>query len=134
MNLDIKSLMEMQDELQALHKGEWTPIAPGTTIQQMLWMVGEIGEAIDIIKKIPPQNLTPGSKIREHFVEEMCDVMMYFIDVLQCCGVTSDEFCAVYQRKHDHNMRRDYVSEHVDYEGNRGHIAIKKAPVDADAE
>ena len=122
MNLDMKTLMDMQTELQDMHKHDWSPICPESTIMHMLWMVGEIGEAIDVIKKMGAKNLTSGTKIREHFVEEMGDVLMYFIDVLQCCGVTYDEFCAVYKKKHEHNMHRDYVAEHVGYEGNKGHI------------
>jgi len=45
-------------------------------------------------------------EIREHFVEEMCDVLMYFNDVMLCMGITPDELKRVYLAKHERNMSR----------------------------
>ena len=59
-----------------------------------------------VIKKNGDRNILSDPAVRMHFVEEMCDVMMYFNDVLLCYGVTPDEFTQVYREKHMHNMGR----------------------------
>ncbi len=41
----------MQKELQEKYKDKWEAISPETGKNKMLWMIGEIGEVIDIIKK-----------------------------------------------------------------------------------
>ena len=50
----------------------------------MLWMVGEIGEVIDVIKKNGDHKACEeGAEKRSHLVEELADVLMYYNDV--CC-------------------------------------------------
>ena len=50
---------------------------------QLLWMLIEVGEAADIIKKIGDSQIINNETVRNHFIEEMCDVLMYFNDVFQ---------------------------------------------------
>ena len=45
-------------------------------------------------------------EVRRHFVEEMCDVMMYFNDLMICFGISSDELAEQYRAKHRRNMTR----------------------------
>ena len=52
----------------------------------LLWMMDEAGEVGDVIRK---QGLEE-PEVRRHFVEEMCDVMMYFNDLMNCFGISSD--------------------------------------------
>ena len=47
----INEMLEMQRELQEKYKDKWEPICPQTGQNKLLWMIGEIGEVIDIIKK-----------------------------------------------------------------------------------
>ena len=51
-DFSIKEMLEMQKELQEKYKDKWEPISPETGRNNMLWMIGEIGEVIDIIKKM----------------------------------------------------------------------------------
>ena len=44
----------------------------------LLWMMDEAGEVGDVIRK---QGLEE-PEVRRHFVEEMCNVMMYFDELL----------------------------------------------------
>ncbi len=46
----------------------------------LLWMMDEAGEVGDVIRK---QGLEE-PEVRRHFVEEMCDVMMYFTALMTC--------------------------------------------------
>ena len=68
----------------------------------LLWMMDEAGEGGDVIRK---QELEE-PEVRRHFVEEMCDVMMYFNDLMNCFGISSDELAEQYRAKHHRNMTR----------------------------
>ncbi|MDY5911927.1 MAG: hypothetical protein SPJ62_07990 [Inconstantimicrobium porci] len=35
-------------------------------------------------------------EVRKHFIEEMCDVMMYFNDVMLCYDIKPKEFIDIY--------------------------------------
>ncbi len=47
-------------------------------------------------------------EVRERFVEEMCDVMMYYSDVLNRFGVNQEEYSRVYRDKFKKNIERNY--------------------------
>ena len=51
-DFSIKEMQEMQRILQERYKDKWEPISPETGKNKMLWMIGEIGEVIDIVKKL----------------------------------------------------------------------------------
>ena len=68
----------------------------------LLWMVEESGEVGDVIRK---QGLEE-PEVRRHFVEEMCNVMMYFNDLMICFGISSDELVEQCRAKHRRNMTR----------------------------
>ena len=68
----------------------------------LLWMMDEAGEVGDVIRK---QGLEE-PEVHRHFVEEMCDVMMYFNDLMNCFGISSDELAEQYCAKHRRNMTR----------------------------
>lgn len=111
MDLRISELLDMQRELQALHKSDWADVVPATARDHLLWGVGEIGEVIDIIKKRGDAEIMADPETRRHFVEEMADVQMYLCDVLLCYGVTAEEYSEIHARKHARNMKRDYAAE-----------------------
>lgn len=71
-------------------------------MHSLLWMMDEAGEVGDVIRK---QRLEE-SEVRRHFMEEMCDVMMYFNDLMICFGILSDELAEQYRTKHRRNMTR----------------------------
>lgn len=82
----VNEMLEMQRALQEKYKDIWKPICPGRGKDQLLWMIGELGEVIDIIKKHGAENACQTEKVREHLVEELADVLMYYTDVLLCYG------------------------------------------------
>ena len=53
----INEMLEMQAALQEKYKDLWKPIGPERGQDQLLWMIGEIGEVIDIVKKHGGQRL-----------------------------------------------------------------------------
>lgn len=102
----INEMLEMQEKLQEKYKDKWEPITPDAGKNKLLWMVGEIGEVIDIIKKNGSRKSTEDSEIRKELVEEMADVLMYYNDVMLCYGITADELKKAYTEKFERNMKR----------------------------
>lgn len=47
----ISEMLAMQRQLQERYQGKWETICPEAGKHKLLWMIGEIGEVIDIIKK-----------------------------------------------------------------------------------
>ena len=96
----------MQKELQDKYKEKWERICSETGKNKFLWMIGEIGEVIDIIKKNGDKSAVADSSVREHLIEEMADVLMYYNDVMLCYGITEDELKQAYIEKFQKNMKR----------------------------
>lgn len=105
-NFSINEMQSMQKELQDKYKEKWERICPETGKNKFLWMIGEIGEVIDIIKKNGEKSAVADSSVREHLIEEMADVLMYYNDVMLCYGITEDELKQAYIEKFQKNMKR----------------------------
>lgn len=105
-NFSINEMLSMQRELQEKYKDKWEIICPEAGKHKLLWMVGEIGEVIDLVKKTGDRKVIDDSSLRESFVEEMADVLMYYNDVLLCYGITADELKQSYTSKFEKNMKR----------------------------
>jgi len=105
--LTIKKMQQMQAELQEKYKSVWGGLSPEKSKEMMLWLYGELGEASDVIKKNGIDKvLQQGSEVRANFIEEMCDVLMYFNDLLICFNVTPEEFESAYKNKFNKNLKR----------------------------
>lgn len=102
----ISEMQKMQKQLQEKYKHIWEPIGADTGKNKLLWMIGEIGEVIDIVKKNGDEKASTDEELRKHLVEEMADVLMYYNDVLLCYGITEDELKQAYVEKFEHNMKR----------------------------
>jgi len=50
-DFSIREMLAMQQALQEKYKDKWEPICPQAGKHKLLWMIGETGEVIDIIKK-----------------------------------------------------------------------------------
>ena len=72
----------------------------------MLWLMAELGEAIQVVKKHSLADVMAQGEVRHDLVEELADVMMYFNDIMLCYDITPEEFEAVYRAKHERNMTR----------------------------
>ena len=105
-DFSISEMQQMQKELQEKYKGIWEPISPETGKNKLLWMIGEVGEVIDIIKKKGGERAEKGSESRKALVEELADVLMYYNDVLLCYNITAGELKEVYTEKFKRNMTR----------------------------
>jgi len=102
----IGEMQEMQKQLQEKYKHIWEPICADTGKNKLLWMIGEIGEVIDIVKKNGGEKASSDEELRKHLVEEMADVLMYYNDVMLCYGITEEELKEAYVEKFEKNMKR----------------------------
>jgi NTP pyrophosphatase (non-canonical NTP hydrolase) len=115
-DFSFNEMQAIQKELQAKYKNIWAPLEPRLGREQLLWMMIEAGEVADIMKKQGDDAIMENEETRHDFIEEMCDVMMYFNDVLLCYGITVDELRDVYLKKHERNMKRWKTGDDDAYE------------------
>ena len=102
----IHEMQEMQKALQDKYKDQWEPVSPETGKNKLLWMIGEIGEVIDIVKKYGDIKAVEDTELRKKLVEEMVDVLMYYNDVMLCYGISAEELKRSYAEKFEKNMTR----------------------------
>ena len=105
-DFSINEMQEMQRILQDKYKDKWEPIAPETGQSHLLWMIGEVGEVIDIIKKHGGTKASSDAVLRKDLVEELADVLMHYIDIMLCYGISADELKRVFTEKFEKNMKR----------------------------
>lgn len=101
-----KEMQAIQKELQEKYMDNWGGLSPEKGRDKLLWMMIEAGEVADIIKKDGDEKILTDDEVRNHFIEEMCDVLMYLNDVMLCYSITSEELEKVYMEKHHKNMKR----------------------------
>ncbi len=102
----VNEMLSMQEQLQDKYKDKWEAISPEAGKHKLLWLIGELGEVIDIVKKNGDRKACENSEPRKELVEEMADVLMYYNDVLLCYGITAEELKEAYTEKFEKNMKR----------------------------
>ena len=102
----VSEMQEMQRRLQEKYKGRWEPIGPETGKNKLLWMISEVGEVIDIIKKNGDTRAVTDPELRRMLVEEMADVLMFYNDALLCWGISAEELKKEYTDKFRRNLER----------------------------
>lgn len=105
-DLNFESMQAMQKKLQEKYFEKWGGLPPEKAREKLLWMMAEAGEVADVIKKNGDAKILQDTGVRHRFIEEMCDVLMYFNDVLLCYGVGPDEIGETYLEKFKRNMER----------------------------
>ena len=86
-DFSINEMLDMQKRLQDKYKDKWEKLSPETGKNNLLWMIGEIGEVIDIIKKHGDIKATNDVELRKDLVEEMADVHMHYNEVMLCLSL-----------------------------------------------
>ena len=114
--LKISELMKMQRELYEKHKEWWAPHEPTFGKDSLLWMVDEMGEVIAIIKKKGHDAIMEDEHVRAHYLEECGDVLMYYLDKLDCFGISAEELTDAFAKKWSTNMDRSWSENNDMYE------------------
>ena len=112
MDLSISEMMQLQKRLFEPHKDSWPPMEPEYGKDYILFMIEEIGEVIAILKKKGSGAVMEDPKVREAFLAEMADVLMYYHDTLLRFHVTPEEISEAYAKKHGIDMQRNYEAEY----------------------
>ena len=110
-DLNISEMIKMQKELHEINKERWGEYYPEDAKNHLLYMVEEMGECISIIKKKSIDTIMQEGHVRERFVEEISDVLMYYIEVLIRLGISPEELSKAYIEKHNTNMNRNFVED-----------------------
>lgn len=111
-DLKISDMLEMSYKLWEKNKDSWSPMEPEYGKSFILYMIEEIGEAIAVIKKKGEGQIMNNLEVREHFVEELGDVLMYYMDILNRFHITPEELSKNYIKKFEKNMIRDYEKQY----------------------
>lgn len=106
MDLNFTEMQAIQRELQEKYFDKWGGLFREKGRETLLWMLIEAGEAADVIKKRGDEEILNNPETRAHFIEELCDVMMYFNDLLLCYNIAPEELAEIYREKHKRNMKR----------------------------
>lgn len=112
----LSDLLEMQRVLLDKHKHDWSPHTPENARDYLLWSVGELGEVVAIVAKKGDDAIVANPAVRAHYLEEICDVLMYLMDNIDCYGITGEELSAAYVAKFERNMKRDWHENRTMYE------------------
>lgn len=104
-NITIKDTLDGSTKQHIFYKDKWRPLEKQSGVFKALWLVGELGEVIDIIKKRGPDMISTNKKVRAGFVKEVVDCYMYIADILNCYGITAKEIGKAYFDKLDFNLK-----------------------------
>lgn len=66
-DFSINEMQEMQKALQDKYKHKWEPICAEIGQNKLLWMIGEIGEVIDIVKKHGGAKVSTDEELKEAY-------------------------------------------------------------------
>ena len=110
-DLKISELKEMQLKLYELNKEKWNDMEPKFAKNHILYMIEEIGECISIITNKKIDRVISDEHIRNRFIEELSDVLMYYIEVMNRLNISSEEFTRIYLQKYNTNLKRNYEED-----------------------
>ena len=97
-DFSVREMLAWQEKMMEAHP-EWMEDKPENGAHKLLWMIGEAGEVIDVLKKNGTDCVMNDPRTRAHFTEELSDVLMYFSDVLLSYGISPEELRTAYLAK-----------------------------------
>lgn len=112
-NISIEEMLDYSLLLWERHKNEWSPMEPEYARNMLLWLVGELGEVMDIIKKDGEKAIMGNKRVREKMIEEIADCFMYLVEVLNRYKVSAEKFSKTYHSKMRHNLKRKYKRKYL---------------------
>ena len=104
-------MKKMQFDLYEKNKEKWNDMEPQYAKNHLLYMIEEMGECISIIKKKGIEAIMQEPTIRERYLEEFSDVLMYYTEVLNRLKISEEELSDAYVKKYTNNMHRDYIKD-----------------------
>ena len=96
----------MQQTLQNKYKEKWGEIKPEDGKMHLLYMIGEVSEVTDIVKKNGEAKVFSDEEIRNHLIEELADVLMYYGNILLCYDIKPADLKKAFVEKFEKNLNR----------------------------
>lgn len=106
--ININDMLLLAEKLHKKNKDKWGPATPESNTFLLTWLVAEVGEVIDIIKKKGQNQVMSNQKVRRQFLMEIADCYIYLADILSRYKVSAAEFSQIYQKKMVYNLKRNY--------------------------
>lgn len=107
-NISIENMLQYSKELYEKHKKDWGEATPESNVFLITWLIAEIGEVIDIVKKKGAERIMSDKHTRKEFLTEVADCYIYLADMLNRYGISAKEFSQAYVAKVDYNLKRDF--------------------------
>ncbi|MCL5011115.1 MAG: hypothetical protein M1127_02810 [Patescibacteria group bacterium] len=107
-NITIEGMLELSKSLYEKHRHEWKEATPESNIYWISWLICEIGEVLDIVKKKGAEKIMNDKEVRREMLKELADCYMFLADILNRYQFSGKEFSKVYFEKMDYNFSRDY--------------------------
>ena len=106
-------MLEFSFQLWEKHKNEWSPMEPQYGRNMLLWLISELGEVIDIIKKDGEEAIMKNKLVRQKTIEEITDCFMYLAETLNRYQISAKEFSQIYHQKMKYNLTREYKRRYI---------------------
>lgn len=106
--ITINEMIDYSQRLWEKHKDEWAPMEPGYAYIFLLWLIGELGEVVEVIKKEGQEAVVRNRKVRHKMIEEIVDCFAYLVEVMNRFKISGGEFSQEYHKKMRYNLRRKY--------------------------
>lgn len=81
-DFSVNEMLDMQKRLQDKYRDKWESLSPQAGKHKLLWMIGEIGEVIDLVKKHGDIKASHDVELRKDLVEEW--LMFLCITMMSC--------------------------------------------------
>ncbi len=114
-DLKMSELLNYSKTLHQKYADKWEPMEPEHARDSILYMIEEVGEVIAVIKKKSIDEIMNDKAVRNHLVEELTDVLMYYTDALNRFKIDAKELSEAYIKKYNKNMNRNYTKDHQNF-------------------
>jgi len=98
----IEHLLNMQSELMVKAPGELTPVATDRAIAGL----GLIEEVLEYLNSTGWKPWRPNPLPREMQLEELTDILFYYLELILLSDIDWSEIVVEYKRKHQENLQR----------------------------
>lgn len=112
-NISIKEMLQLSTDLYEKNKHKWGEKTPESNIYWLAFLVTEVAEVIDIVKKKGSGKIMTDENIRKDTLTEIADCFMMLSDILNRYEFNAEEFSEVYVEKMRYNLNRDFEKSRI---------------------
>lgn len=110
--MDLFRCQQIARELRARY--QWQPLVPEHGAETLLWLMGEVGEIIEIIIEKGDAAIENDAEVRREFLKEVTDVWMYLSEITIEFGFTPEALSDACEEKAAFNPTRGLAGREAD--------------------